>query len=65
MTAVAPPADPNGELGRETSSFIQPAEVRRVTLGGLIVNLALSAVKFLFGVIGASHNSISNRGIAE
>lgn len=38
----------------------QLAEVRRVTLGGLVVNLVLCALKFVFGVVGASQALVAD-----
>jgi len=38
----------------------QARQVRRVTLWSLVVNLALSAVKFLFGVVGASQALVAD-----
>ena len=38
----------------------QPREVRRVTLRGLVVNLALAGIKFVFGTIGASQALVAD-----
>ena len=44
----------------EARSSAQAGQVRRVTLWGLVVNLALSAIKFLFGVVGASQALVAD-----
>ncbi len=38
----------------------QLAEVRRVTLGGLVVNLALCVLKFAFGIVGTSQALVAD-----
>jgi cation diffusion facilitator family transporter len=38
----------------------QVAEIRRVTLGGLVVNLVLCVMKFVFGIVGASQALVAD-----
>ena len=44
----------------EARSSAQAGQVRRVTLWGLVVNLALAAVKFVFGFVGASQALVAD-----
>lgn len=44
----------------EAQRFGQARQVRRVTLWGLVVNVLLSAVKFLFGIVGASQALVAD-----
>jgi len=44
----------------EARSSAQAGQVRRVTLWGLVVNLLLAAIKFLFGIVGASHALVAD-----
>ncbi|MBN1591077.1 MAG: cation transporter [Pirellulales bacterium] len=53
-------AGPNGEFEQKRSLFARPAAVRQVTLWGLVVNLALSAMKFLFGILGSSQALVAD-----
>lgn len=55
----APSRAPEGSESVE-STEAQNKEVRRVTVWGLLVNLALSAVKFTFGLLGASQSLIAD-----
>ena len=45
---------------RENSLAGLAGEVRRVTLWGLVVNLALAGVKFVFGVVGSSQALVAD-----
>ena len=50
-----------GSAHTSVRSETQPTrEIRRVTWWGLIVNLLLAAVKFVFGVVGASHALVAD-----
>lgn len=56
-------ADAHGELQPQTASESAPTdarEIRRVTLWGLLVNLALCCIKFLFGVVGSSQALVAD-----
>ena len=44
----------------ESRASLQASEVRRVTWWGLAVNLALTGVKFLFGVVGSSQALVAD-----
>jgi cation diffusion facilitator family transporter len=49
------------DLASDLSPVSQQArEVRRVTLWGLVVNLGLSAAKFIFGIVGASQALVAD-----
>ncbi|HUT90147.1 MAG TPA: cation diffusion facilitator family transporter [Thermoguttaceae bacterium] len=44
----------------EARSSAQAGQVRRVTLWGLVVNVLLAAIKFVFGVVGASQALVAD-----
>ena len=50
----------DGQESHGDQSRFQAGEIRRVTLCGLAANLGLSAVKFLFGVVGASQSLVAD-----
>jgi len=50
----------NRYAGHPSESCDSMAQVRRVTWWGLAINLGLSAVKFLFGVVGSSQALIAD-----
>ncbi len=50
----------NPNAAAENRAFRQTGEVRRVTLWGLVVNLALAGLKFVFGVIGSSQALVAD-----
>ncbi len=50
----------NSGTSAEGESPHQMHEVRRVTLWGLVVNLGLAVVKFIFGILGASQALVAD-----
>jgi len=60
MMNTAQSRNPNDALGREAMSPAMSAKVRGVTLWGLAANLALSAVKFVVGVLSASQALVAD-----
>ncbi len=51
---------PGGPPAPRENHAQQPREVQRVTLWGLVANLALAAVKFVFGLLGASQALVAD-----
>lgn len=48
------------DTAAESRGFGQLGEVRRVTLWGLVVNLGLAGLKFVFGVVGSSQALVAD-----
>lgn len=60
MTTHVPSSEPTGRPKPTISPEIQRAEINWVTVWGLVVNLVLSGVKFVFGVLGSSQSLVAD-----